>query len=1686
MPLKRVLILFLALLFSSAAFAQERWIHLKNETIRPDPTMRTKSTLAFSTEPTTGLYLIQFIRTVEPDWRATLNSMSVDLVKYVPDDAFIAHLGSARLGEIAALPYVRYVGPYKPEHKIHHSLARSGSQEIRVLLSPLATGPERLEASRLSRGFHSAKSPIGTILQGAASPQQLAALARSQAVLWIEPNRKPKLLDEIATKLVAGDNGVPGTEAVVQLLGFDGSGVVVAVPDTGLNNGTAAGMHPDLFGRVDKFMWYGSLTDASDGFGHGTHVAGIVAANAATGETDSNGYLYGLGVAPKAHLVIQRIFDNAGGYQAPPSDAVLTQDAVRSGAVISSDSWGNDVQGEYDIDASQFDGLVRDADPGTPGDQPYIMEFSAGNAGPSAQTLDSPASGKNVIATGASENNRTDMFIYADGPQFMADFSSRGPCEDGRLKPDLVAPGTWISSLQSASATADNSWEGIDQYYQFEGGTSQAGPHASGAAAVFVQYYRQTHTNATPSPALVKAALINSATDITVASQGETAPNNDEGWGLLTISNLIGSPIGHEFIDQTTPLTNGQVFVHTLVVADSGQPLTITLVYTDVPGFPGSIPALVNDLNLEVIGPDGQDYHGNQILNGASVPGVAAFDALNNVEGVILPTPLPGEYTIRVIAANVVADARQDTPQVDQDFALVSSGDLPGAGAAVVFLNKTAYMVPDRILATVIDPKEAGQSSVSVLLTSLSDPEGVTLGLLAEGNNGVFTGSVATARGPAVPPVPTLLVTNQDLIQCVYQDGTQKRTATALADLFPPVISGVSSTNQFGQVTIQWLTDEPATTALFYGANGSLALSFSSQLQVTNHAVTLGNVSTGLVYQYEIVAQDAAGNVSTNNNDGKFFTFIPTPVAAILLVNAYTYDPANEPPEPDQPLSTYTDSLDQIGVSYDVWEAETSGAPSLKNLAPYKLVIWRINDSVWEEVGGDPNITLSPGEQNDLTTYINGGGTFFMTSAEILSRITDGGPPNAFFTNVLHISNYNADVGVEEALGVSQDPIGAGMDLVLNYAAYDDMIGDPPDTSDTMTVAPEASAVFLDQASGQTAGVRYPKVGADSPGRVVFFSFPFDTIPAAGTSPNTRLDVMRRVVSFLIPGAGGLDTVTLDRGAYTLPSQITVEVADAAQTGTGKVQAVFSSQTATNSQALALGETTRPGLFRGYISLVSAANPAKPGVLRANGGDQISVVYANPATKQTAQAGASVDTNAPAISLVTSQPNYLDAIITWNTTKAADSQVQFGQSTFLGRTSYDPNLLQSHSLDVTGLTADRIYYYEVVSRDEAGNVAIDDNGGRFYSFVTLSPILPPWFDNLESGATNWSEATDPSSEVQWQLGTPANGYVKAAHSGTNAWCSNITGGAIDTVSSTIATPAVLLAGGDTATLTFWQAYSFPTFASDVLEDAEVDVSTDLGNTWTTLNTYTGDSGGWVLETIDLTPYMGQNVLIGWSYTLISEETDPRPGWAIDDVGISVTYSQRDVQVTNNLSQASFTLASTTNVLRGSGQLSSFTNIPPGQYVLTFAPVPYYIAPPPQTNMFVTNGFTLLTGLYTFPDANHNGISDLWETHYFGTVSTNRTMRTDTDGDGFTDYAEFIAGTDPTDPKSYLAVRAPEILPNHSMILSWDSVPGRSYQFWSSPDLFNWTPSGGWIQATTTNMAVTNLAAPGFFRVQVTP
>ena len=1704
-----------------------RQIHLRNETILTPP-REAQSATAASVQvlaPANGLFLVQFETPPTLDNRIELKSLGVDLIKYVPDLAFIARFRNTPMESVKALPLVRWVGEYRADHKVHPRLNTAIKAQpteailaVNLQLHNRVTPAEILQVRRLLVGVdHESKLRQGVFLRGLLPVSRLGVLTQLTAVIWVEPAPVHKLVDELAAKLVGGDDGLTGTRTVVQQLGFSGQGVTICVADTGLDTGNASTMHPDLFGRVTGFAFYGNVTDGSDGYGHGTHCAGIVAGNAATGETDPDtGAFYGLGVAPGSSLFIERIFDADAGAVTPfPSDATLTRDAVRHGAKIGSNSWGNDVQGEYDTDAAQFDELVRDADPSTAGDQAYILEFSAGNAGSGAQTLDSPASGKNVIATGASQNVpgtlASNYGLYADGPDTICDFSSRGPSEDGRIKPDLVTPGSWIASAASSAAPneAAIAWAAIDPYYVYMGGTSMAGPHASGAAAIFVQFYQTFHTNATPSPALVKAALINSADELDQSNGGPgSIPNFDEGWGRVTLTNIINTnfstaPRAYQYVDQTTLLTNGQVYTTHGFVAGSSQPLKITLAYTDVPGFAGALPALVNDLNLEVVGPDGTLYRGNQFAAGESIANAPLADTLNNVEGVHLAQPLPGDYLIRVVGKSVIEDARLETGNIDQDFALVISGDLNRSGAGSVLLDRTNYTAPSTINIEVINPARAASSFVSVTVKSTTEPIGELYTLRAAGGFGVFTGAVATVVATAAND-GKLQVHNGDTIEADYVDNSSTvRSAIATAQLNAPVLNGVSAAVDLGIMAIQWQSSEPANSVVFYSTNRALQnLSLTNQSLVSSHLLKLNRLQAGKTYYFFVVSTDAAGNTTTNNNSGALFTFVGVTAPTVLLVD--DYDSAGEDDAGSTIISdgSYTNALSAAGFSYSFWKVNDRGYPTLQDVQGFPVLMWRTTDDIVNYDG--TNNSIPPPQQTMITAYLAGGGSFFISSMGVLSQLGDV----AFRRNVLQIAGFaqnpdppaacaNCDeyFGVPVAVNSGLSRITTGMGLVLDYGNYPSFdLGEGftygPDFSDTFSPSTNSTILLLESVSGKPCGLSYPKAGVQSAGRVIFLGFPIDTVPNPGTTPNDEVTLLKNCLNFLAPGANGVGVVLLDNTAYTTSDIVNIQVGDLDLIGSGPITVSCSTSSSSTKVTVTLLETAHPGLFQG--SIVLTGGTPSTGQLKVKPGDTFSVTYFDASNNRNAVSTAIIDTTAPVISNVAATTQYSDATVTWQTSKPSDSTIQYGESVILDRTVFSPLLATNHSLTISGLTPNRVYQFQVVSRDVAGNTTADDNSGQLYTFQTLKAIQPPWMDDLESGAIGWTVIPDSSgTDLNWELGTPNNGLDNAAFSGANAWGSNLQGMDFSNsgiTSTFLYSPVIDLSGMSSVQLTFWANYDF----TSGFEAGQFGVSTNSSTPPIDVPTVADFSNqksfGWTQETIDLTAFAGKTVQLVWYYFGFQFGSPP-DGWLIDDVSLTGVAGGGTIIITKNLGQGAFSLSGPVSS-SGTAQSTTLSNLPPGKYVVTYDDVAFYQTPFPQTNTLNLNATVSFAGHYNFIDANHNGISDAWEQYYFGSAGTNRLTITDSDHDGMTDYAEFIAGTNPTNSTSNLRFLNATSRTNGVIQFQWSAIPGRLYQLESSSNPAAWQPLSGWLQAQASPMTYTITNSPSrrsmLYRVQVRP
>ncbi|AZR74573.1 hypothetical protein BBF96_14960 [Anoxybacter fermentans] len=621
-------------------------IHLKGYKIKPNQKISLPYNLKKSySVGEEGPYIIVFSGPIEEPMKAWVAKEGAKLVEYIPDFSFLALMTPEVAARVEALPFVVDVMIYHPAFKIHPSL-KDEQGNIKgygdVTVNILTFGKDISVLDNEIKNAHATKlygkngKAVVKLNRG-----QLIKFAHLNAVKYIEEVPEYQLLNDVAKGYIDVDD--------LWNLGYDGSGQVVGVADTGLDTGVNdSSMHLDFQGRIDAIFALGRST-ADDPHGHGTHVAGSVLGNGAR----SNGQIKGM--APGAHLVFQSVMDSNGGLGGLPADLNdLFAQAWNAGARIHTNSWGAAVYGDYTTNSREVDEYVWNND--------MIILFAAGNEGDGSdgstvyQSISAPGTAKNCITVGASENYRPSKGSYADNPNEIARFSSRGWTEDGRVKPDVVAPGTWILSTKSSVAPDSNFWGLYDQYYAYMGGTSMATPITAGAVAVARQYM-QTEWGHTPSPAMMKAAIINGVTDL-----GYGVPSKDQGWGRVSlVDSLISKE--YKFEDETYSLSTGQSKTFSYYVESIYTPLRITLVWTDYPGSTSASKALVNDLDLVVTSPSGIVYYGNDFTS----PYNSEFDRVNNVENVWIDNPEVGIYTIEIRGYNV--------PQGPQPFALFASGD---------------------------------------------------------------------------------------------------------------------------------------------------------------------------------------------------------------------------------------------------------------------------------------------------------------------------------------------------------------------------------------------------------------------------------------------------------------------------------------------------------------------------------------------------------------------------------------------------------------------------------------------------------------------------------------------------------------------------------------------------------------------------------------------------------------------------------------------------------------------------------------------------------------------------------------------------------------------------------------------------------------------------------------------------
>ena len=647
------------------------------------------------------LFVVQFNSKITRADRATLKTYHATIRRYLPDDAYLVsatkkNIALAKLGMIS----VKAVAPFNFSWKIASSLtgvlASNQKEQLTISLA------ERELAHTVARELEALPNlKILSVTNGdfniEAPASLVTTIAQMSSVEWIEKSpiivsySMPLLNDDAPTPTMSPSPApytFTGFESGAKVMNFDaayargfhGEGQTVAVADTGIDSGNLTTLHQDLRTNVIGGYPIGLGADSwADPMGHGTHVAGSIVGDGTLSEGKIKGGAYG------AHLISLGLWSPLINNLAPGSDFnVIIGTGYDHGARIHSNSWGAPGNpGAYDSMASHVDEYIFNH-------QEMLVLFAAGNSGEDANgdgvidenSIGSPGTAKNVLTVGASKNYllvggiqktlgklrngdkkwgvpplRDDTL--SNNPNGLACFSSRGPTSDGRIKPEIVAPGTNIISTRDHQTGAELLWGAFDDNYLYSGGTSMSTPLTAGAAAVGRQFLVQQRQIVNPSGALVKALLLHTAFDMYPGQYGTgptqelptKRPNVHEGYGRVNMD--LATSLGAEttIVDNISGVAGSDKATFNFTV-ESGKALRATMTYMDAPASAAAEKTLVNDLDLSITSPSGKVYTLNDHTNNTEMLEIAAGETGTfqiTVTGTNVPQGLNGKQPYALI-----------------------------------------------------------------------------------------------------------------------------------------------------------------------------------------------------------------------------------------------------------------------------------------------------------------------------------------------------------------------------------------------------------------------------------------------------------------------------------------------------------------------------------------------------------------------------------------------------------------------------------------------------------------------------------------------------------------------------------------------------------------------------------------------------------------------------------------------------------------------------------------------------------------------------------------------------------------------------------------------------------------------------------------------------------------------------
>jgi subtilisin family serine protease len=626
------------------------------DTKKGKPNLPQNLKISHSLEP--GYYLIQIKGPIFKEYVNDMKAIGIEVIGYIPKYTLIVYGKHDQIVAAKAKPFVQWTGIFQPAYKLAKELFDvEGAARVVIQLFPIEHAPAIAE--QISKfGFEVIEiidHEICKTIDAHIDLERIDEIAQITGVLWIQLWKEATFCNDNCQWVTQTGwrSSVPSNPEArrVWFSGVVGDGVMLSTTDSGINT-----IHdqfydpshpinfPGVYPNHRKIVAYKLYEGATFGDGensswgyHGTHVNCTAAGNdTMLGTSDYDG------MAKQARIYFVDVI-NPTSFVIPFNLAAM-YDTIHLGRGLpytirqhsASWGWGN-TSGTYWTPDATTDAYAY-AHPD------FLNLYAAGNESNSYR-IRNPAIAKNVIAVGATQNSTSSNLI--------ASFSSRGPTQDMRIKPTLMAPGQNIWSAYGSGTSG----------YISGNGTSMATPAVNGTIALIRQYllagyYPSGFADPNDSIRYQSAALLRAMAIVSCDPNvsGWSIPNYNTGWGRIDLDSVLyfaGDNRKLIILDDTIGLSTGQSIIDSFVV-NSQIPLRVCLVWTDTAAAPNANPTLVNDLDLELIAPDATYYRGNQYSGGQSTPNPLNWDRVNVEECCRVDVPQTGTWKIAVNGYQVV------------------------------------------------------------------------------------------------------------------------------------------------------------------------------------------------------------------------------------------------------------------------------------------------------------------------------------------------------------------------------------------------------------------------------------------------------------------------------------------------------------------------------------------------------------------------------------------------------------------------------------------------------------------------------------------------------------------------------------------------------------------------------------------------------------------------------------------------------------------------------------------------------------------------------------------------------------------------------------------------------------------------------------------------------------------------